>query len=257
VLKIDQAGENKKILNFIKNTLSNTGIKTVVLGMSGGIDSTVALYLLKECLPPKNIFVAHLYYKESHFDKIEKILNDFKVPASNISLFSIEQIVEKFVHSLKIESTDKQLDKIRIGNICARIRMIILYDLAKKNNALVVGTENRSEKLLGYFTLHGDQASDIEPIQHLYKTQVLELARYLKIPQEIINQKPTAGLWTEQTDEGEFGFSYKEADQILHLYFDKKETLEQIEQKKFKNTIKIIDFAKKNSFKHKTPYIIK
>jgi len=257
VLKIDQVGENKKILNFIKNTLSNTGIKNVVLGMSGGIDSTVALYLLKEYLLPENIFIAHLYYKENHFNKIEKILNDFKIPTNNITLFSIEQIVAKFAHSLKIEPGDNQLGKIRIGNICARIRMTILYDLAKKNKALVCGTENRSEKLLGYFTLHGDQASDIEPIQHLYKTQVVHLAKYLNIPEQIITQKPTAGLWTGQTDESEFGFTYQEADQVLYLYFNKKEDLEEIEKKGFKNARKIIDFAKKNSFKHRTPYIIK
>lgn len=246
--------EKKKILNFIKNTLSNTGIKNVVLGISGGIDSTVVFYLLKECLPPENIFIAHLYYKESHFSKIEKILNDFKIPSSNISLFSIEQIVEKFTNSLKFKNNNKDVDKLRIGNICARIRMTILYDLSKKYTGLVCGTENRSEYLLGYYTRFGDQAADMELIQHLYKTQIIQLAKHLNISEQIITQKPTAGLWTGQTDEGEFGFTYQEADQVLELYFEQKKTLEEIIKMGLKNAKKILDFAKKNEFKKKTPY---
>jgi NAD+ synthase len=122
----------------------------------------------------------------------------------------------------------------------ARIRMIILFDLAKKNHALVCGTENRSENLLGYFTRFGDQASDLEPIGHLYKTQVYELAEYLKVPKDIIEQKPTAGLWKNQTDEKEFGFSYKEADPVLHHYFDKKMGVDRIKKLGFANAEKII-----------------
>jgi len=160
-----------------------------------------------------------------------------------------------------VKSTQKYgvelFDRIRLGNIIARVRMIILFDLAKKHNALVCGTENKSEKLLGYFTRFGDAASDIEPISHLYKTQVRELANYLKLPQKIIEAKPTAGLWPGQTDEGEFGFTYQEADNVLSLYFDKKISTKKIRSLGYKNALKILAFAKKNSFKEKVPYLLK
>ncbi len=148
-------------------------------------------------------------------------------------------------------------EKVRVGNIMARIRMILLYDLAKKHNALVCGTENKSEFLLGYFTRFGDEASDFEPIQHLYKTQVFQLASFLNVPKNIIQQVPTAGLWRNQTDEKEFGFTYKEADQVLFYYYDQKLKLEEIKGMGFKNAATIINFALKNSYKHRTPYTTK
>ncbi|NCO88578.1 NAD(+) synthase [Candidatus Roizmanbacteria bacterium] len=138
----------------------------------------------------------------------------------------------------------------------ARTRMIILFDQAKKLDALVCGTENKSEHLLGYFTRFGDAASDIEPIQHLYKTQIYQLAKYLKIPREIINQPPTAGLWNGQTDEGQFEFTYKEADQVLSLYYDQRKSLKMIIKSGFPNVKIIIKMMRNNQFKNKTPYII-
>jgi len=161
-------------------------------------------------------------------------------------------MVDLVIETLNINDSDV----IRKGNVIARIRMIILYDLARKLNALVCGTENKSEHLLGYFTRFGDEASDFEPIRHLYKTQVYEIARYLGVPKSIIEKNPSANLWTNQTDEDEFGFSYQEADQVLHLYFDKKLSIDEIEKQGLGNTNKIIDFAKKNSYKHKVPYAI-
>jgi NAD+ synthase len=139
----------------------------------------------------------------------------------------------------------------------ARSRMIILFDLAKKNHALVCGTENKSENLLGYFTRFGDAASDIEPISHLFKTQVRELAEFLELPQEIINQPPSAGLWGGQTDEKQFGFSYEEADQVLYLYFEKKYSFDKIKSLGFKYVEKIIDLVNANSFKHQVPYVLR
>jgi NAD+ synthase len=121
---------------------------------------------------------------------------------------------------------------------------------------LVCGTENRSENLLGYFTRFGDEASDLEPIRHLYKTQVYELAKYLNVPQAIVQKQPSANLWKDQTDEGQFEFTYAEADQVLNLYFDKKLPVEEIQKRGLKNADKIIEFAKKNSFKHRVPYLL-
>lgn len=257
-LKINPAAEKNKITSFIKKILKKQRFEEVVVGLSGGIDSATSFYLLKEVVKPQDIFVAHLYYFESQIKEIKPMLKQAMIPKENIYEVSIAPIVKAFqilnqVHAMALEPGSRD-DKVRLGNIMARVRMIILYDLAKKHNAMVCGTENKSEALLGYFTRFGDEASDIEPIQHLYKTQVCELAKHLNIPQEIINKSPTAGLWAGQTDEKEFGFSYKEADNVLYLYFEKKLSIQDIVKKGFKNAKKIIDFVKKNSYKHQVPY---
>jgi NAD+ synthase len=144
-----------------------------------------------------------------------------------------------------------------LGNIMARVRMILLYDLAKKRQALVCGTENKSEHLLGYFTRYGDEASDFEPIKHLYKTQVYQLAKALGVPNEIIQSPPSAGLWLGQTDEKQFGFSYYQADQILFLYLEKGLSLPVIVKKtgvEKRIVEKVISWYKTNDFKHRIPY---
>ncbi|HUQ85338.1 MAG TPA: NAD+ synthase [Candidatus Limnocylindrales bacterium] len=252
-LKIDAKKETKIIVNFLKKTFNEQKINNAVIGLSGGIDSITSFYLLKKVLSAKNIFVAHLHYNSTDFKNIEKILNACKIPKQNIYLLSIKKSVDELVKSFE---KNKEIDKIRKGNIMARVRMIALFDLAKKHNALVCGTENKSENLLGYFTRFGDQASDIEPISHLYKTQIFKLATHLGISEKIINQPPSAGLWKDQTDEGEFGFTYEEADQVLYLSVDKKMSVKEIEKRGFKNVGKILSFREKNFFKHEVPYTV-
>lgn len=265
-LSINTRKETEKIVSFIKAVLKKQKFKNVAIGVSGGIDSGTSFSLLKKAIPSKNIFVAHLYYFKSQIDLIKPLLEkaplrqDFEgqanIPQKNIYNISIKESVDGLEKAVGLTKDSKDYSH-RLGNIMARARMIILYDLAKKHNGLVCGTENKSEKLLGYFTRFGDEASDFEPIQHLYKTQVYQLAKYLNIPKKMIDLPPTAGLWTGQTDEGDFGFSYKEADSVLHLYFDRKNSLSEILSKGFKNAEKIIDRANKNSFKHHLPYTIK
>jgi len=240
---INPKQETEKIVNFLKNIRKKTGIDRVVIGLSGGIDSTVVYYLLKKTYKKENIISVSLPY-----DSIRRLgssifyhIESLSLPLRGGPLSKVKKILPP---------------RLRLGNIMARIRMIILFDLAKKHHALVCGTENKSEKLLGYFTRFGDAASDIEPISHLYKTQVYQLSQYLKIPQEVIDAKPTAGLWENQTDEGEFGFTYKEADQVLYQYFDKKLSINKIKKLGFKNTEKIIKRVKENQFKQEVPYII-
>lgn len=249
VLKIDAKKETEKIIKFIKKTLHEHGFQKVVIAASGGVDSTTALYLLRKALEPKNIIVVNLPYFSVSSD-VPKIAAKLAIPKVNVNTISIKKMVDTFIGQFKTR------DQIRVGNIMARVRMIVLYDIAKKYNALVCGTENKSEYYLAYFTRFGDEASDFELIRHLYKTQVYELAKYLGVSKEVIEQKPTAGLWQGQTDEDEFGFSYKEADQVLYYYFERKLSLPAIEKKGFMNTRKIINWAKQNSYKHHVPYTI-
>jgi len=245
---IDPKQETKKIIDFIKKTLQREKFNKVVIGLSGGVDSTVCYYLLRQVLPEKSILAVRMDYANNvqSFNRLDK----------NISQINIKKVVDSYKNLLQIDPEKEVSDRVRLGNLMARTRMIILFDLAKKEQALVCGTENKSEHLLGYFTRYGDQSSDIEPIIHLYKTQVFALARYLKVPEQIIKQTPTAGLWPNQTDEGEFGFTYKEADQVLYLYFDQKKSLDWIKKQRLLNAEKIIKFAEKNRFKTLVPYQI-
>ena len=184
---------------------------------------------------------------------VRKYSEKLHVPSENILEFDIKPLCVPIFSSLSA------VEKLRQGNIMVRLRMTVLYDLAKKHKALVMGTENKSEYLLGYFTRFGDEASDIEPIQKYYKTQVYQLAEFLKVRREFIEKPPTAGLWEGQTDEGELGFSYKEADQILFLNIDKGLSKSEIIDKGFdKDTVeKVLARMKENEFKHKLPYVIK
>lgn len=251
LLKINPQEETVRIQSFIKKILLNQKKKNVVIGVSGGIDSATSLYLLRNSVPLNNIYVLHLPYFEKNSKDLEDVIKNLSLPSENVKVISVKPIVDLIIKTLDIPD-----DKVRKGNAMARARMIILYDFAKKINGLVCGTENKSEFHLGYFTRFGDEASDFEPIQGLYKTQVYELAKYLKVPKEVLLKSPSANLWENQTDENEFGFSYEEADNVLYLYFDKKMTTEEITDQGFENAEKIISFAEKNSYKHRVPYII-
>lgn len=242
MLSINPAVEENRIVKFIKQTFKKQGPTKAVIGLSGGVDSATSYVLLSRAIGEDNVIATHLPYflSDPHLDKITK----------KVTPYSIKKPVDAIKNLLGI--TNKE--KVRLGNVMARVRMSVLFDLAKKHRALVCGTENKTEHLLGYFTRYGDGASDIEPLRHLYKTQVYILASYLGIPKEILQKSPTAGLWPGQTDEKEFGFTYKEADEVLHLYFDEKKSVSTINKDGFKNAGNIIRKARISAFKHAVPY---
>lgn len=238
---------------FIKSRVKKEGYKTVLVATSGGIDSATSLTLSTQALGRKNVYPILLPYGKLNDEGTKDawlVINSLKFPKSQVKIVDIKPFVDSIIKS------DLQMDNIRIGNIMARLRMVILYDLIKKYNSLVIGTENKSEHLLGYYTRFGDEASDIEPIRKLYKTQVFMLAKFLKVPKKILTKSPTAGLWNGQTDEGEFGFPYKLADEILYYYCEKKLSKKEIIAKGYDKKVveRVWWWIEKGEFKDRLPH---
>jgi NAD+ synthase len=198
-----------KIIRFIQRTVKD---KSVVLGLSGGLDSSVSAYLAVKALGKNRVYGLLMPTQTNSKQDIkfaELVANLLEIEHEVISL---DEIVTSFL------KTEKFKDKKSIGNLKARVRMSILYGMANEKKCLVLGTGNKSEILTGYYTKYGDSGADLLPLGDLYKTQVIELAKYLGVPEAIINRAPTAGLWPGQTDEKELGITYKKLDKYLDAY---------------------------------------
>lgn len=198
-----------KIKKFIIDSLDSSNKNGVVIGLSGGIDSAVVAKLCIDTLGSKNVLCIFMPTKSTPIEDFRDIKLLEKYLKIKIKIVYIDNIVKELIL--------EKLDKKSLGNIYPRVRMIVLYEYANLMNRLVCGTGNKTELSIGYFTKYGDGGVDINPIAHLYKTDIWELADFLKIPKSIIEKKPTAGLWEGQTDESEIGISYKELDRILKL----------------------------------------
>ncbi len=244
-----------RIVEFLHSSYAEHHIDHAVIAISGGIDSAVSLTLLSQALPKEQIFPLLLPYKNQNMDDAKTICVWAGIPQKNWQEINIRPMVDLFINKLHVPRSDD----MRRGNIMARVRMITVYDRAKMLNALVCGTENKSEKYLGYFTRFGDEASDIEPLQHLYKTQIRQLAIFLGLPNQILIKDPSAGLWNGQTDENELGFSYEQADQVLEQYIDKHVNPEHLRIEGIEpETIRsIVERVQSQSFKLHVPYHIK
>jgi NAD+ synthase len=181
-------------------------------------------------------------------------LDFWQIPFENRKVLNIASMVNAACRSLQIDENDK----LRKGNVMARMRMVAVFDYAKSKNALVVGTENKSEHHLGYFTRFGDEASDLEPLIGLYKIQIRQLVKELELPAVFLEKEPSAGLWQGQSDEEEFGFSYELADQVLYYLIDqqkaKKEILDLFAENQQDLVKKVLEQVKKTAFKHQVPY---
>lgn len=249
---------NKKtleVVDYIKTTFEKEGKTDATIAVSGGVDSATSLSLTTKALGKKHVFPVILPYGKLNLEGKEDallIIEALSIPSANVTTVDIQPFVDSVVNF------DPSSDQEEKGRIMARTRMIILYHLAQKRNSFVVGTENKSEHLLAYYTRFGDEASDVEPIRQLYKTQVFALAKHLGVPEKILKKSPSAGLWENQTDEGQFGFSYKTADEILFLYEEKKLSKEEVISKGYdKNTVeKVWWWIKRGEFKARLPYIL-
>lgn len=212
LLKINPPLITQSLIYFLKQEcILQRKINKAVVGLSGGIDSAVTLALCEKAFGLENIFAFFMPYKISSsisLDHAQLVADHYKLP---LTIIPITLMVEGYL------SQESTMTPHRLGNICSRCRTLILFDQSQKLQALPIGTGNKSEKLTGYYTWHGDDAPPINPLGDLYKTQIWELAKYLEIPKEVIEKQPSADLIPDQTDEGDLGISYQELDIILEL----------------------------------------
>lgn len=243
------------IVEFIKAKVCESKTDGVVVGLSGGIDSTLIAYLSCEALGSENVFgIVMPSATTPAEDKIHGVEIAQKLGIDYREI-AIDGILNEYLSVSQLEDNN-----LAIGNLKARIRMSIIYYFANHKNYLVSGTGNRSEILIGYFTKHGDGACDMEPIGNLYKTDVYKLSKFLDVPPEIIDKPPRAGLWNNQTDEDEIGMTYDLLDQILYLYSEKDRTREEIAEKleiSANDVDMIINKVIRNAHKSKVPEIPK
>lgn len=198
------------LISFLRDEIvRRRGFDKAVVGLSGGVDSSVVAFLLARALGPKNVYGIRMPYKSSSSDSLDhaKLVAD----ATGVQMDTIE-ITGAADGYLQL---CPEADGRRKGNVMARVRMIVLFDQSQKLGTLPVGTGNKTERLFGYFTWHADDSPPVNPLGDLYKTQVWALARYLGVPDVIVNKPASADLVVGQTDEGDFGISYPKADRIL------------------------------------------
>jgi NAD+ synthase len=252
-LAIDPEWTTKILVEFIRNEVLRTGRERVVIGLSGGIDSAVAAYLAARALDPASVICLSMPYRTSHGDS----LRDARLVADGLGVPCEEVEISAMVDGFAQVTGD--VSRLRLGNVMARARMILLFDRSAQHDALVLGTSNKTELLLGYGTLHGDLASALNPLGDLYKTQVRELARHLGVPPSIQQKPPSADLWPDQSDEADLGFSYAEVDRLLALLVDARFSRERAVANGFDGEMvdRVIRRVVRSQFKRQLPVIAK
>ncbi|MFW9917810.1 MAG: NAD+ synthase [Candidatus Thorarchaeota archaeon] len=210
-LAIDCSRVTDLICQFIQARVRNAGANGVVVGISGGIDSALTAFLCKRALGSERVL--GILSPETATPTAD--IEDAELVVRHLGIQSRQMYIDQVVQALSQLMPVETKSLMVLGNIKARLRMIILYAFANNNGSLVVGTSNKTENMVGYSTKFGDGAYDFSPIGDLYKTQVIQLAQYVEVPENIITKPPSAGLWPGQTDEDELGISYESLDLIL------------------------------------------
>ncbi|MFN3477283.1 MAG: NAD+ synthase [Candidatus Methylomirabilales bacterium] len=243
----------KVLVGFIEDEVKKAGFNRVVVGLSGGVDSSLSAYLAAEALGPDNVWGILMPYRTSSPESVEHarlVVDRLKINAMEVDITpQIDAYFDRF----------PEADHVRRGNKMARERMTILFDQSARLHALVLGTSNKTELMLGYGTLYGDMASAINPIGDLFKTQVRQLARYVGVPEAIVTKKPSADLWVGQTDEEELGFTYEEVDRVLYLLIDKRYEIQDLVEAGFDERFVTLVYRKvqASQFKRRLPLIAK
>ena len=248
--KFSPERETDRIEEFLIQKRSEIGFDRAVIGLSGGLDSSITAVLAERALSKENmeiVFLPETTTPRRDWDDVDLLEREF-----NLIVRVIE--IDEFVSTFKKKMSE--LSELTKANFKPRIRMTLLYAIANQNNGLVVGTGNLSEWLLGYFTKYGDGAADLAPLNHLFKTETRKLARFLDIPEAIISKPPSAGLWEGQTDEDELGGTYDEIDEVLYcnheLDFSLEETKRAVELAP-EFVSHVYDLVEKSTHKRKPP----
>jgi len=217
--QIDAARAVEVITGFIGSQMAQTGFSRLVVGLSGGVDSATTAFLAVRAAGADNVIGVRMPYRTSSPDSEADALAVVEALGCRTERVDVSPMVEPM---LALIEGDEDATRVRRGNVMARQRMIVLYDRSAAFDALVIGTSNKTEALLGYGTLWGDMAAAIQPIGDLYKSQLREVADCLGVPQRILAKPPSADLWPGQTDERELGASYDDLDRILYALVDRR-----------------------------------
>ena len=252
-LAINPALVRQILTGFIRSELERVGFNKAIVGLSGGLDSALVCFLAAEALGAQNVMAVRMPYKTSSkesLDHAQLVIDKLGVQTVTIPITGMAD---------PLIQLDPEMDNTRKGNIMARTRMIVLYDLSASFHGLVVGTGNKTEILLGYSTLYGDSACAINPIGDLYKTQVRQLSKDMGVPDVILTKPPTADLFLGQTDEGDLGFTYDQVDQLLYLLVDQRYSVQDCVESGFSSTFveKVILRIRRSQFKRILPPIAK
>lgn len=238
--------------HFLDNEVRKTGLNRAVLGLSGGLDSAIVAVLAHRVFQNDLLCVKmpSQYSSVGSLDDADELCLKFGINSVTASIAPMLEIYEEL---------NPNMSKLRKGNISSRLRMTILFDISARESALVLGTSNKSELMLGYGTLYGDLSSAINPIGDLYKSEAYELAEYLGVPKSIINKLPSADLWDGQSDEDDLGYTYAQIDKVLKLYVEDRISKEDILKQGYDENMlnMIIERIFANQFKRKMPIIAK
>jgi NAD+ synthase len=252
-LRINTDLARKILVLFLRDAVTKVGFEHAILNLSGGIDSALVAYLVAEAVGPENVLALRLPYRSSSQDSLDDaqaVIDALGIRNDTIDITPmVDPLLDRFPDA----------SNLRKGNIMARMRMVVLYDQSVAFRALPIGTSNKTETLLGYTTIYGDNAAGVQPIADLYKAQVRQLARALDMPRRVIEKPPSADLWAGQTDEDELGFTYDLADQVLYLLVDERYTVEEVVAEGFdrKFVEKIWRQVRINHYKRTMPNVAK
>jgi NAD+ synthase len=250
-LALDEGTIASTLVDFLRRETRAAGFGRLVVGLSGGVDSATSAALGCRAVGPANLLCVLLPYRTSSPDSLRDARRIARLLGARTVTVDISPMIDAYFRR------QRGATRVRRGNKMARERMSILYDLSARREALVLGTSNKTEILLGYGTIHGDTASALNPLGDLYKTQVRMLALHLGIPEEIVRKPPTADLWVGQSDEGELGYRYADMDRLLALLVDRGATPEEAVSAGFPRRMvhDLTERMRRSEFKSRPPLI--
>jgi NAD+ synthase len=252
-LEIDTGLARRVLTGFLRGETHKAGFTRGVVGVSGGVDSALTCFLAAEALGPTNVLAVRMPYAESSPAALEDAAEVIRLTGVREQTVPITEMAAPFLAAIPAS------ERIRRGNVLARLRMIVLYDRSADFGGLVLGTGNKTEIMLGYTTLYGDSACALNPLGDLYKTQVRQLAAAVGVPARILAKPPSADLWPGQTDEGELGLTYAEVDRLLYRLVDERQTPEACIAAGFKAAMvrDVVERIRRNQYKRLPPIVAK